>query len=262
MITLAAMGLLRRKPSALSDAFSSKRLDNGPMSSPLTMTPIAIAHSPFAEKFGIPRQPGIAPSAQGIIELLEPYNRPESVRGLEGYSHIWLIFVFHGTQEQGWRPTVRPPRLGGNQRMGVFATRSTFRPNPIGLSCVKLDQVETTDGVVKLHVSGLDLMDGTPILDIKPYIPFADCHPEATAEFVPEAPEQLPVIFTSEAEASCPVLLRSLVIETLAQDPRPAYQETEHREYGLVLSGYNIRFYVAHHTVTVIGCAPIETNLR
>lgn len=228
------------------------------MNSPLSVNSIAIAHTPFGEKFGIPRQPGIAQSARGVIELLAPYNRAEAVRGLDGYSHIWLIFVFHGTQEQGWRPTVRPPRLGGNQRMGVFATRSTFRPNPIGLSCVKLEKVEANDSGVKLHVSGVDLMDGTPILDIKPYIPFADCHPEASAVFVPEAPEQLPVRFSPEAEVSCPVLLRSLIIETLAQDPRPAYQDNELREYGIILAGHNIRFNIVNQCVTVLDCAPIQ----
>lgn len=231
------------------------------MNSPLALSPIAIAHTPFAEKFGIPRQPGIAQSAHGVIELLAPYNRAEAIRGLEGYSHIWLIFVFHGTQEQGWRPTVRPPRLGGNQRMGVFATRSTFRPNPIGLSCVKLEKVEAQDGAVKLHVSGVDLMDGTPILDIKPYIPFADCRPEASAVFVPEAPGQLEVHFSPEAEINCPVLLRTLIIETLAQDPRPAYQEIEEREYGLLLAGLNIRFSVREQKVWVISCTPAAIPL-
>lgn len=226
--------------------------------SPCSLTRIAIAHTPFGEKFGIPRQPGLAPSARGIIELLPPFNRPEAVRGLEGYSHIWLIFIFHGTQDQGWRPTVRPPRLGGNQRLGVFASRSTFRPNPLGLSCVKLERVESGEDRVCLHVSGLDLMDGTPIVDIKPYIPFADCQPSARAELVPDAPAALPVQFTATAATQCPPDLQPLVLETLSQDPRPAYQDDDQREYGLKLAGFNLRFRVDAASITVLSCAPIQ----
>ena len=227
-------------------------------SSPIPLATIAIAHTPYGEKFGIPRQPGIAPSARGIIELLPPYDRPEAVRGLDGYSHIWLIFVFHATQDQGWRPTVRPPRLGGNQRLGVFASRSTFRPNPLGLSCVKLERVAIEEERVCLHVSGLDLMDGTPIVDIKPYIPFADCHCDARAALVPDAPPALPVEFSSKASSQCPADLRALLIETLGQNPRPAYQDDDQREYGLKLGGFNIRFRVHAGSIAVLSCAPIQ----
>lgn len=220
------------------------------------LEPIAIAHTPFAEKFGIPRQPGIAPSAEGRIQLLPPYDRPEAVRGLEGYSHIWLIFHFHGTAQQGWSPTVRPPRLGGNQRLGVFASRSTFRPNALGLSCVRLLRVDTANGQVVLHVAGLDLLDGTPIMDIKPYIPFADCHPEASAELVPDAPPRLQVQFAPELPA-LDAPLQALIEETLAHDPRPAYQEDGDREYGMQLAGHNVRFRIAGGRVTVVACAPI-----
>lgn len=225
---------------------------------PLPLVPVALARTPFGQKFGIPRQSGIAPAAQGVVELLPPFDRAEAVRGLDGYTHIWLIFIFHGTRDQGWHPTVRPPRLGGNQRLGVFASRSTFRPNALGLSCVRLDRVEAGDDGVRLHVSGLDLLDGTPIVDIKPYIPFADCHPEATAALVPDAPAQLPVRFSPQAEARCPSHLRDLVVQTLAQDPRPAYQDDDAREYGMKLQGFNIRFRVNAAMVEVLDCAPIR----
>lgn len=225
--------------------------------SPLTLAPVAIARTPFDEKFGIPRQANLA-AVRGRIELLPPFDRAEAVRGLEGYSHIWLIFVFHGTAAQGWSPTVRPPRLGGNRRLGVFATRSTFRPNPLGLSCVRLERVECDGDAVVLHVSGLDLLDGTPIVDIKPYIPFADCIPEATAALVPDAPRRCRVVFTPEATATCPPAVQDIVREALAHDPRPAYQDDDAREYGVCLAQHNIRFRVNDNTITVLACAPIQ----
>lgn len=236
----------------------SQGLDKAPYNagmSSISLHPIAIAHTPYAEKFGIPRQAGIAPSAEGRIELLPPYDRPESVRGLDGYTHIWLIFVFHGTARQGWHPTVRPPRLGGNQRLGVFASRSTFRPNPLGLSCVRLLGIEHTQGRTVLRVAGLDLLDGTPIVDIKPYIPFADCLPQARAALVPQAPPTLDVHF-NEALPALDAHLRQLLQETLGHDPRPAYQDDDGREYGLLIGGHNVRFRIRGQQVEVFDCAP------
>ena len=153
-----------------------------------TFAPIGVIHSCFKEKFGIPRQPGLVPAARAVLELLPPYNRAEAVRGLEGFSHIWVSFVFHACLDAPWKPTVRPPRLGGNRRLGVFATRSTHRPNPIGLSAVELERIETGPGRVLLHLKGADLMDGTPVLDIKPYLPYSDVIPGATGGFAAEAP--------------------------------------------------------------------------
>ena len=148
-------------------------------------TPIGYVHSPYKEKFGIPRQPGLVTAAQATLRLVAPFDQPESVRGLEGFSHVWLIFVFHGTAAQGWKPTVRPPRLGGNARLGVFATRSTFRPNPIGLSVAQIVDIDAQHGQVSLTLSGCDLLDGTPILDIKPYLAYADALHQARSGFAP-----------------------------------------------------------------------------
>lgn len=223
---------------------------------------IGIVHSCYSEKFGIPRQPGLSRAAEASLELLPPYNRPEAVKGLEGFSHIWISFVFHGVKREEWRPTVRPPRLGGNQRIGVFASRSTHRPNPIGLSVVELSRIETAEGKVVLHLKGADLLDGTPVLDIKPYIPYVDSIPDALAGFADEAPQQrLSVRFSEAARQSCQQLaahyprLQTLISETIGLDPRPAYQaqSDKHREYGVSLCGLNIRFAVEGKTAEVIA---------
>ncbi len=223
---------------------------------------IGIVHSCYSEKFGIPRQPGLVDAAEATLELLPPYNRPEAVKGLEGFSHIWLTFVFHGVKREEWRPTVRPPRLGGNLRIGVFASRSTHRPNPIGLSVVELVKVETGEGKVVLHLKGADLLDGTPVLDIKPYIAYVDSVPESLAGFAEEAPQpHLRVRFSDEAMASCRRLegryprLQLLINETIALDPRPAYQARREqlREYGVSLYGLNIRFSVEGTEAEVIA---------
>lgn len=153
--------------------------------------PIATIHSPFKEKFGTPRQPGLIPAARGIFELVPPYNTPETVRALETFSHLWLLFVFDRCSDAKWHPTVRPPRLGGNARVGVFASRSNFRPNPIGQSVVQLDSVDCAEDGVKLHVSNFDLLDQTPILDIKPYVRYADSLPDAQCSYAPEPPAAL-----------------------------------------------------------------------
>jgi tRNA (adenine37-N6)-methyltransferase len=211
---------------------------------------IGIIHSPYREKFGIPRQPGLV-DIETTLELLSPYNRPEAVKGLEGFSHIWITFVFHGVKRSEWKPTVRPPRLGGNERVGVFASRSTHRPNPIGLSVVELTDIECDNGKVLLRLRGADLLDGTPVLDIKPYIPYVDAITDARSGFADKAPgPSLSVEFSSQAERQCAELmaqypeLRQLIIAVLAQDPRPAYQVEEGREYGVTLYALNIRFRV------------------
>lgn len=194
------------------------------------MEPIGIIHSCFKEKFGIPRQAGLAPSAHAELELFEPYGSPAAVRGLESFSHIWVIFRFHGCGEKKWRDTVRPPRLGGNQRVGVFASRSGFRPNAIGMSAVRLEGVSVSPLPVRLYLSGVDMLDKTPVLDIKPYLPYADCLPEALGGFAPQAPTAvMSVHFSDTAEAVCRQIesrhpmLRDLIVEMIQGDPRPAY---------------------------------------
>ena len=207
---------------------------------------IGTLHSPFKEKFGIPRQPGLMPSAEARLEILPPYDRDEALRGLDAFSHLWLIFVFHGIGREEWRPTVRPPRLGGNERIGVFATRSTHRPNPIGLSVVELSGIVRESGRLYLDLRNVDLMDGTPILDIKPYIAYADVIPEARCGFAVEAPPVVEVCFSAEAEQRCIELaqryprLRHFIGEMLRLDPRPSYQNTVGRRYGVHVYDLNI----------------------
>ncbi len=223
----------------------------------------AIGHirSPFREKFGIPRQPGLAPHALSRLVLAPAFARPECVAGLEEFSHLWLSFVFHGTAEQGWRPTVRPPRLGGNKRVGVFASRSTFRPNPLGLSLVELLAIEQGPGGTELLLRGADLMDGTPVLDIKPYLPYVEAPAQARGGFAPEAPKLLSVDWSAQAQADTQALrlppdLVALITEVLAQDPRPAYADDPAREYGVWLDRVNVRFRIGPDTVTVLGLSP------
>lgn len=212
------------------------------------MVPIARIHTSYGEKFGVPRQPGLAPSARGRIVFEKHCAQPEALRGLEGFSHLWLIFVFH--LAEGWSPTVRPPRLGGNERVGVFASRSPFRPNPIGLSVVKIERVEpdAPEGPT-VHVSGVDLVDGTPLLDIKPYVAYADALPEATGGFAPSAPEtrlsvEIPEAVVARLAQAGPTV-PALVREVLAADPRPAFHDDPTREYGVSLEGFNVRFCVS-----------------
>jgi tRNA-Thr(GGU) m(6)t(6)A37 methyltransferase TsaA len=210
--------------------------------------PIGIIHSCFKEKFGIPRQPGLAPAAKAQIELLSPYNNPDAVAGLEQVSHIWLQFLFHQNRSDEWRPKVRPPRLGGNKQMGVFATRSPVRPNPIGLSVVKLESIELNKGVV-LNVSGIDLVDGTPILDIKPYVPYVDCVDEAENNFADAVPDLLPVCFSPEVGVFCESYskvddLKLLLQQVLQQDPRPQYQTPDpERRYAMKLLDFDIAWH-------------------
>ncbi len=212
----------------------------------VTFSPIGYLATPFRDRFGIPRQPRLAPHARGELRLLRPYDRAEAVRGLEAFSHVWLSFVFHRTSG-GWSPTVRPPRLGGNQRVGVFASRSPFRPNSLGLSLVELLAVDTRTGVL-LTFGGVDLLDGTPVLDIKPYIPFVESEPAARAGFVAGPPTQLAVDFSSAAvlqlsrhEGRWPDL-GALIREVLGQDPRPAYANDPLRSYGFRLHDLEVKW--------------------
>ena len=217
------------------------------------MIPIAHIRSDFSSKFGVPRQAGLVEELRAAIVFEPPYRVPEALRGIEGFSHLWLIWEFSKNKRQNWSPTVRPPRLGGNQRVGVFATRSPFRPNPIGLSCVKLEGVELSgpDGPV-LVVSGADLVDGTPIFDIKPYIPYADCRPEAVGGFAGAAPEgALTVDIPPDLMERVPEDRRAALVGVLAQDPRPHYQDDPQRVYGFGFAGLEVRFRVADGVLTV-----------
>ena len=219
---------------------------------------IARVHSDFDEKFGIPRQSGLVEALEAEIVFEPEFRSPEAVRGLEAFSHIWLIWVFSRSAREGWSPTVRPPRLGGNRRMGVFATRSPFRPNPIGLSCVRLLEVvpNTPRGPV-LRVAGADLLDGTPILDIKPYVPYADSHPEALGGFasVPKT-ASLAVEIPPALLERIPAGKRTALLGVLAQDPRPPYQDDPERVYGMAFGGLEIRFQVREDKLTVCEVAP------
>lgn len=218
------------------------------------MKTIAHIETDFSTKFGIPRQSGMVEGLKGRIVFEPDYRNSDAVRGLEAYSHIWLIWAFSETAREEWSPTVRPPRLGGNKRMGVFATRSPFRPNPIALSSVRLESVElhTPEGPV-LHVSGADMMNGTPIYDIKPYIVYADCHPDATGGFTDAITTQtLRVYFPEELLSSIPGEKREALLSILANDPRPSYQDDSERVYGLSFSGLDIRFTVEGDCLAVV----------
>jgi len=214
---------------------------------------IARMKSDFPSKFGIPRQSGLVEELRSTVIFEPEFRNSDALRGIEGYSHLWLIWQFSEAVRTDWSPTVRPPRLGGNARMGVFATRSPFRPNSLGLSSVKLLGVEETEafGTV-LHVGGADLMDGTPIFDIKPYIPYGDSHPEATGGFTDTAEDfLLQVNFPTELLNLLPEGKQQAAIGVLSHDPRPSYQRQPERVYGLSFAGYNIRFSVVEDTLTV-----------
>lgn len=217
-----------------------------------TMQVIAHIRNDFPTKFGLPRQAGLVPALRAEVVFEPPYRSDDALRGLEGFSHLWLIWEFSGAVRKNWSPTVRPPRLGGNARVGVFASRSPFRPNPIGLSCVKLEEIRRTanDGTV-LVVSGADLMDGTPIYDVKPYLPYADAHPEAVGGFAQSAPEALTVECPPELLQQIPPERRDALFGVLAQDPRPSYQDDPERVYGMQFAGFDVRFRVDGATLTV-----------
>ena len=219
----------------------------------ITIEPIATIRSDFHSKFGIPRQSGLVEELRSTIIFEPDYRNPDALRGIEDFTHLWLIWQFSENVRQEWSPTVRPPRLGGNTRLGVFATRSPFRPNNLGLSCVRLVGVEHTKehGTV-LHVAGADLMDGTPIFDIKPYIPYSDCKPDATGGFTDTTKrEALHVDIPTALLEQLPKDKQAAVVGVLAQDPRPSYQSDPDRIYGLPFAGFDIRFQVNGKTLTV-----------
>ncbi len=220
---------------------------------------IARMRSDFSTKFGIPRQSGLVDELRSTIVFEPEFRNPDALRGIEDFSHLWIIWQFSEAVRTGWSPTVRPPRLGGNTRMGVFATRSPFRPNNLGLSSVKLLGVEhTAEFGTVLHVGGADLMDGTPIFDIKPYIPYGDSHPEATGGFTDTAGEYLlQVDFPDPLLSRLPESKRAAAIGVLSHDPRPAYQRKPDRVYGLTFAGFDIRFTVREDTLTVVDVTSI-----
>ena len=215
---------------------------------------IAKMRSDFPTKFGIPRQPHLVEELRSVIVFEPEYRNADALRGLDGFSHLWIIWQFSEAVRSGWSPTVRPPRLGGNTRMGVFATRSPFRPNNLGLSCVKLLGVEMTKDLGPvIHVSGADLMDGTPIFDIKPYIPYGDCHTDATGGFTNTGKDfALEVNFPPALLEKLPAEKQAGVLEVLSQDPRPSYHSDPDRIYGLPFGGFDIRFTVRDGVLTVL----------
>ena len=215
---------------------------------------IAKIETDFPEKFGIPRQSGLVEELKGTIVFEPEYRKAEALKGLEGYNYLWLLWQFEGVERDSWSVTVRPPRLGGNKHMGVFATRSPFRPNPIGLSSVKLERIEleTERGPV-LHVSGIDLRHNTPIYDIKPYLPYVDCHTDATGGFAHEVKDyELQVEFPAELLAKIPVEKQAAIVAVLKQDPRPSYHNDPTRKYGVNFAGFDVRFVVEEKKLTVV----------
>ena len=220
----------------------------------VTIQVIARMHSDFATKFGIPRQSGLVEELKSTIVFEPEFRNPDTLRGIEDFSHLWIIWQFSEAVRTEWSPTVRPPRLGGNTRLGVFATRSPFRPNSLGLSSVKLLGVEKTEkyGTV-LHVGGADLMDGTPIFDVKPYIPYGDCHPDATGGFTDTAGDfLLKVDFPEDLLNILPEEKREAALGVLSHDPRPSYQRKPGRVYGLTFAGFDIRFTVDENALAVV----------
>ncbi len=214
---------------------------------------IARIRTDFPEKFGVPRQSGLA-DTKGVIVFEPKYRDPEALRGIEGFSHLWILWGFSEVPEGKWSPTVRPPRLGGNKREGVFATRSPFRPNPVGLSCVKLERIEQRQEGLVLCVSGVDMTDGTPVFDIKPYLPYVDSHPEAEDGFTRDIKDyRLSVEFPGEWLKKVPKEHQETLREILSQDPRPSYQEDKERVYGMAYAGMEIHFTVAEGLLTVCG---------
>ena len=223
------------------------------MENQVTISPIGYIRSDFKEKFGIPRQSGRAPSCVCELVLLPQFQSLEYFKDLQGFSHLWLIFDFSQTREKGYAPTVRPPRLGGNKRVGVFASRSPFRPNHLGLSCLRLVEITQRDNQTVLVLSGADLLDGTPVFDIKPYLPFTDCIPHASGGYADEqTAHKLQVIFPQDLLEKIPKEKQAGLLECLADDPRPSYQ-TDEREYGMRFASFNIRFRVLDNALTVIS---------
>ena len=222
--------------------------------STISIHTIASIRTDLPEKFGVPRQSGLTDLPARIV-FEEPYRNADALRGIEQYSHLWIVWLFSEAQRENWSPTVRPPRLGGNRRVGVFATRSPFRPNPIALSSVRLERVErhTPEGPI-LYIRGADMMDGTPVLDIKPYLPYTDAHPDACGGFAEHAKAYtLEVVFAPECEGILSPEKEKILRQLLAQDPRPAYQDDPSREYRFTFSGHCVRFFVCDQILTVTG---------
>lgn len=225
----------------------------------MEIRPVGIVRSCYEEKFAVPRQPGLCPSAWARVECEEEFGNEDFFRGMEGFSHVWLIFGFHETVEQGYAPTVRPPRLGGNERVGVFASRSTFRPNGLGLSLCRMEGLERKAGKMLLHLGGADLIDGTPVYDVKPYLAYAESITDASCGYAADAPVRKDVHVSSEcarAFAELSARDQSIVKETLALDPRPAAHDDTERIYGVRLCGVNVRFRVGK----VVEVVEILTN--
>ncbi len=238
------------------------------VSQTFTFRPVGIIHSCFKEKFGIPRQARLVPDAAARVEILKPFDRDEAFKGLEQFSHIWVVFVFHvGTRDE-WKPTVRPPRLGGNKRVGVFGTRSGFRPNPIGISAVELVGILREHGTLYLDIRGIDMLDKTPVLDIKPYLPYADSVDGAIGGFAPERPVvALKVDFTPQALATCKAIekkikgFKQLIIQILQNDPRPAYYDIsrEKKDFGFRIHDVDVKWRVENSRAVVIAIDPYPT---
>ena len=233
-----------------------------------TLTHIGIVHSVFKKKFGIPRQPGLANEASATIELIPPFNNEQFVRGLEGFSHIWVLFIFHVSADEGWKSTVRPPRLGGNKRVGVFASRSPFRPNPIGLSAIELKRISFEKGKVFLHIKGADILDGTPVIDIKPYLPYADSIPDAIGGYAAAAPERpFEVVFSDavnlrilEEKENGYDRLRELIVDILSHDPRPGYYTSKHEKavFSIFILDFEVNWHVEDEVVMVTKVIDIK----
>ena len=230
----------------------------------ITFKVVARIKSDFHDKFGIPRQSGLLKNLRSTIVFEPEFRNVDALRGLEGFSHLWLLWIFSENVRDTWKPTVRPPRLGGNTRLGVFATRSSFRPNPIAMSCVKIEKINLADeGAPTIEVSGADLMDGTPIVDVKPYLPYADSMPEATGGFAEAVRfKKLEVDFDVEAQAALdeqfPENKKAALVELLSEDPRPAYQRSADRIYGIRFAGFEIKFQVQSNHLTVVAILPLQ----
>lgn len=231
----------------------------------ITFKVVARIKSDFHDKFGIPRQSGLLKNLRSTIVFEPEFRNVDALRGLEGFSHLWLLWIFSENVRDTWKPTVRPPRLGGNTRLGVFATRSSFRPNPIAMSCVKIEKINLAgEGAPTIEVSGADLMDGTPIVDVKPYLPYADSMPEATGGFAEAVRfKKLEVDFDVEAQAALdeqfPENKKAALVELLSEDPRPAYQRSTDRIYGIRFAGFEIKFQVQGDHLTVVAILPLQS---
>ena len=257
--TLRISANLLRKSPMTCILEKSQRKPGVTMSDSFPMKVIATMRSPFPAKFGIPRQSGLVDSLRSTIVFEPEYRNPDALRGLESFSHLWVIWSFSKAIREDWSPTVRPPRLGGNTRMGVFATRSPFRPNAIGLSSVKIERIEQDPrlGPV-IHVTGADLLDRTPIFDIKPYLPYTDSHPDALGGFTDGyRGYRLEVDFPQALLEKVPVSARESLIGVLAQDPRPSYQDDPDRVYGMAFGTVDVKFQVSDGVLTVIGVEPV-----